>query len=276
MKKLILRNRVVETKLPAFVMGIVNATPDSFFDGSRGGKERALSLIDEGADLLDIGGESTRPGSEYVSEDEEIKRVVPVIEEVRKYSDIPISVDTRKMTVMKAAFEAGADILNDISALEDDENLASFCAENSVPVILMHKRGIPSDMQKNTDYGRDIFDEVNSYLEERVKFALSAGINEDKIWLDPGIGFGKDVKGNFELIRRCGNLAGGKYPVLMALSRKSCIGAVTGKDVQKRLSGTLTADVLSVLHGASMIRVHDVKEAVDSLKVLSAVEFGAF
>lgn len=276
MKKLNLRNRTVETKLPAFVMGIVNATPDSFFDKSRGDAERALRLIDDGADLLDIGGESTRPGSEYVSAEEEIRRVVPVVEEIRKYSDIPISIDTRKFDVMKAAFEAGADILNDISALEDDERLASFCANENLPVILMHKRGIPSNMQKNTDYGKNVFDEVNSYLEKRAEFALASGIKSDKIWLDPGVGFGKDVKGNFELIRRCGELGGGKYQVLMALSRKSCIGAVTGREVQERLSGTLTADVLSVLHGASMIRVHDVKEAVDSLKIISAVEFGAF
>lgn len=275
MKKLNLRNRTVETKLPAFVMGIVNATPDSFFDKSRGDAERALRLIDDGADLLDIGGESTRPGSEYVSAEEEIRRVVPVVEEIRKHSDIPISIDTRKFDVMKAAFEAGADILNDISALEDDERLASFCANENLPVILMHKRGIPSNMQKNTNYGKNVFDEVNSYLEKRAEFALASGIKPDKIWLDPGVGFGKDVKGNFELIRRCGELGGGKYPVLMALSRKSCIGAVTGREVQERLSGTLTADVLSVLHGASMVRVHDVKETVDSLKIISAVEFGS-
>ncbi len=273
MKKLILRNKTVETNLPAFVMGIVNATPDSFFDKSRGGAENALRLIDEGADILDIGGESTRPGSDYVPAEEEIKRVVPVIEAVRKHSDIPISVDTRKFSVMKAAFEAGADILNDISALEDDENLAPFCAKENLPVILMHKRGIPTNMQSNTSYS-DIFSEVENYLKSRVDFALKAGIKDDKIWLDPGVGFGKDVKGNFELIRRAGSLLGGKYPVLMALSRKSFIGAVTGREVHERLSGTLTADVLSVLHGASMIRVHDVKEAVDSLKILSAVEFG--
>lgn len=275
MKKLNLRSRTAETKLPAFVMGIVNATPDSFFDKSRGGAERALRLIDDGADFLDIGGESTRPGSEYVSAEEEIRRVVPIINEIRKHSDIPISIDTRKFDVMKAAFEAGADILNDISALEDDEMLASFCAKENLPVVLMHKRGIPSNMQKNTNYGKDVFDEVNSYLEKRAEFALASGIKPDKIWLDPGIGFGKDVKGNFELIRRCGELCGGKYPVLMALSRKSCIGAVTGREVQERLSGTLTADVLSVLHGASMVRVHDVKETVDSLKIISAVEFGS-
>ncbi len=273
MKKLVLRDKTVETNLPAFVMGIVNATPDSFFDKSRGGAENALRLIDEGADVLDIGGESTRPGSDYVPAEEEIRRVVPVIEAVRKHSDIPISVDTRKFSVMKAAFEAGADILNDISALEDDENLAPFCAKENLPVILMHKRGIPTNMQANTSYS-DIFSEVENYLKSRVDFAMKAGIKDDKIWLDPGVGFGKDVKGNFELIRRAGSLLGGKYPVLMALSRKSCIGAVTGREVQERLSGTLTADILSVLHGASMIRVHDVKEAVDSLKILSAVEFG--
>ena len=267
MKTLNLKNRAVSTKLPAFVMGIVNATPDSFFDKSRGGVEDALRLVDEGADLLDIGGESTRPGSEYVSAEEEIRRVIPVIEGVRKVSDIPISVDTRKFEVMKAAFEAGADILNDISALEDDVRLAPFCAEVKIPVILMHKRGNPSTMQKNTVY-ENVFDEVNEYLNARVDFALNAGIEAAKIWLDPGIGFGKNVNDNFELMRRCGEFLDGKYPVLMALSRKTCIGEVTGRDVQGRLSGTLTADILSVLRGASMIRVHDVKEAVDSLKIL--------
>ena len=270
MKTLNLKNRTITTELPAFVMGIVNATPDSFFDKSRGGVENALRLIDEGASLLDIGGESTRPGSEYVSAEEEIRRVVPVIEGVRRVSDIPISVDTRKFEVMKAAFDAGADILNDISALEDDEKLAPFCAEAKIPVILMHKRGNPGTMQKNTVYA-NVFDEVNEYLEDRVKFALEAGIAAEKIWLDPGIGFGKDVDGNFELIRRCGELCGGKYPVLMALSRKSCIGAVTGREVADRLSGTLAADLLSVQLGASMIRVHDVKEHVDILKILGEV-----
>lgn len=269
MKTLKLKNRNVTTNLPAFVMGIVNATPDSFFDKSRGGVADALRLIDEGADLLDIGGESTRPGSEYVGADEEIRRVIPVIEGIRKISDIPISVDTRKFEVMKAAFEVGADILNDISALEDDGRLALFCAETKIPVILMHKRGNPSTMQKNTVY-ENVFDEVNEYLKARVKFAIDAGIEDEKIWLDPGIGFGKNVTDNFELMKRCGEFCGGKFPVLMALSRKTCIGEVTGRDVGGRLSGTLTADILSVLCGASMIRVHDVKEAVDSMKILAA------
>ncbi|MBR4321118.1 dihydropteroate synthase [Treponema sp.] len=269
MKTLNLKNRAVTTGLPAFVMGIVNATPDSFFDKSRGGLDEALRLIDEGADILDIGGESTRPGSKYVEAEEEIRRVIGVIEGVRKVSDIPISVDTRKFEVMKAAFDAGADILNDISALEDDVRLAPFCAEAGIPVILMHKRGNPSTMQKNTVY-ENVFDEVNCYLKSRVDFALKEGIAFEKIWLDPGIGFGKNVADNFELMRRCGELLGGKYPVLMALSRKSCIGEVTGRPVEERLSGTLVADLLSVLVGASMIRVHDVSAAVDSLKILSA------
>lgn len=271
MKSLVLRDRTVTTELPAFVMGIVNATPDSFFDKSRGGVEEALRLIEEGASLLDIGGESTRPGSEYVSEEEEIRRILPVIEGIRRVSDIPLSVDTRKYNVMKAAFEAGADILNDISALEDDDRLASFCAETKIPVILMHKRGNPGTMQNNTVYN-NIFDEVNDYLVKRADCALKAGIDAEKIWLDPGIGFGKDVKGNFELIRRCGELADGKYPVLMALSRKTCIGEVTGRPVAERLYGTLAADIISVQQGASMIRVHDVAAAVDTMKVMAAVK----
>ncbi|MCR5123806.1 MAG: dihydropteroate synthase [Treponema sp.] len=264
-----LADRFIETELPAFVMGIVNANGDSFWKESRGGLERAMSLISDGADILDIGGESTRPGSEYVDADEEIRRVLPVIEAIRKESDIPISVDTRKYEVMKAAFDAGADILNDISALEDDERLASFAAEKKIPVILMHKRGIPTDMQSNTAYS-NVLSDVGKYLSDRAEYALSKGIEPRKIIVDPGVGFGKDTKGNFALIKGCGKLCGGKYPVLMALSRKSCIGNVTGREVQDRLTGTITADILSVMSGAFMLRVHDVKETVDSLKILKA------
>ena len=264
-----LADRFIETELPAFVMGIVNTNGDSFWKESRGGLERAMSLISDGADILDIGGESTRPGSEYVDADEEIRRVVPVIEAIRKESDIPISVDTRKYEVMKAAFDAGADILNDISALEDDERLSSFAAEKKIPVILMHKRGIPTDMQSNTAYS-NVLSDVGKYLSERAEYAISKGIEPRKIIVDPGVGFGKDTKGNFALIKGCGKLCGGKYPVLMALSRKSCIGNVTGREVQDRLSGTITADILSVMSGAFMLRVYDVKETVDSLKILKA------
>ena len=156
MLSLFLKDKKITTTLPAFVMGIVNATPDSFWEQSRGGIERALKLIEDGADILDLGAESSRPGSEYVSKEEEIKRLIPLIEQIRKVSDIPISVDTRKKEVMKAAFEAGADILNDISALEDDEEMATFCASVDIPVILMHKRGNPSTMQNHTQYDKFI------------------------------------------------------------------------------------------------------------------------
>lgn len=269
-KEFSLAQRKIFTELPAFVMGILNATPDSFFDESRGGIERAFKLIEEGADIIDIGGESSRPGSSYLSEEDELQRIIPVIQEIRKHSEIPISVDTRKCNVMKAAFDAGADILNDISALEDDLKLAEFCAKEKIPVILMHKRGIPSQMQKNTEY-KNIFDEVNSYLKERVKFALENGIAKNKIILDPGIGFGKNLAGNLELIKNCGKFLNGEYPVLMALSRKSCIGEITGREVGERLTGTITANLISVINGASFVRVHDVKETVDSLKVLAAL-----
>lgn len=270
MVELELHDRKISTELPAFVMGIVNANNDSFWEKSRGNAEKAFALIKEGADIIDVGGESTRPGSEYVPEDEEIRRVVPVIQAIRRESDIPISVDTRKKNVMKAAFEAGADILNDISALEDDSEMAEFCASVKIPVILMHKRGIPSEMQKNTDYS-NVFEEVNSYLLERAAFAESMGISPEKIIVDPGVGFGKDLNGNLSLIKNIGRLCSGKYKILMALSRKTCIGQMTGRDVQERLAGTLAADLISVMKGAELVRVHDVKETVDTLKVLGYI-----
>ena len=231
MVELKLSNRTISTELPALVMGIVNATKDSFWEGSRGGAEEALRMADEGADIIDVGGESTRPGSEYV---------------------------------------AGADILNDISALEDDSEMAAFCAEKEIPVILMHKRGIPSEMQSNTDY-KDIFNEVNNYLLERCEFAEKAGIPAEKIIVDPGIGFGKNLDGNAALIKHIGELCGKKYKILMALSRKSCIGQITGREIPDRLAGTLAADLISVMYGAQLVRVHDVKETVDTLKVLGYI-----
>jgi dihydropteroate synthase len=268
MKTLVLRDRTVTTQNPAFVMGIVNATPDSFYSGSRGGGDLALQLIDDGADVLDIGGESSRPGAEYVGADEEIKRIIPVLRAVRRHSQIPVSVDTRKKAVMEAALNEGADILNDISALEDDRELAPFAAAAGIPVILMHKRGIPAIMQKNTSYG-DVFAEVSGYLDARASYALSQGIAPEKIIVDPGIGFGKDLAANTELIRSCGKLCGGKYNVLMALSRKTCIGEMTGRKTEDRLAGTLAADIVSVLNGAFMVRVHDAAAAADTMKVLA-------
>ena len=273
MKTLSLLKKTISTELPAFVMGIVNATPDSFYEKSRGGIDAALKMIDEGADILDIGGESTRPFSSYVDEDEEISRVIPLIKKIRAYSDIPISVDTRKSAVMKIAFNEGADILNDVSALNDDEKTVELCARFGFPVILMHMNGNPGVMQKKENIAcDDVFEKVNEYLEERARFAIQNGIKSEKIIVDPGIGFGKNIAADFSLVKNCGKLCEGKYPVLIGLSRKSCIGGVTDRSVEERLAGTICANALAVLNGASIIRVHDVKEARDSLLILNAIE----
>ena len=269
MAELFLRDRKLVSRFPSFVMGIVNCTPDSFYEKSRGGSELAFRLIDEGAEILDVGGESTRPGSSYVDEEEEIRRIVPVIEEIRKKSSIPVSVDTRKKRVMEAAFNAGADILNDISALEDDEEMASFAREKDIPVILMHKRGTPATMQSDLSYA-DIIGEVGSYLKERALYAESCGIKREKIILDPGIGFSKDRKQNLLLIEKASVLAGGMYPVLIGLSDKTFIGEITGKDALHRGAGTVAADIAACLYGAEILRVHDVSSCVDSLAVLES------
>lgn len=282
--KISLATRNLETQKSAFVMGIINATPDSFFEKSRISQslnetiENSLKMIEDGADILDIGGESTRPGSEYIGENEEIDRVLPILEGIRKFDkNIAISIDTRKTNVIKTCVNSGADILNDISALEDGENIAEFVSESKIPVILMHKRGIPFTMQKNTKYA-DVLKEVSEYLCERADFAFSKGISPEKIIFDLGIGFGKDLSSNLDLIANCNffktcwkHHQKDGTPILMALSRKTCIGELTGKTVDQRLSGSLSANIFSVMKGASILRVHDVKETVDAIKVLTAL-----
>ena len=271
MKTLELADRKIETSNDAFVMGIVNCTNDSFYVKSRMTANDALKLIDEGADILDIGGESTRPGSKYIGEEEELKRIIPVIKEIRKYSSIPISVDTRKKNVMEQALDAGADILNDISAMEDDNRMVELAADRKIPVILMHKRSTPKDMQskENTAY-RDVFAEVNAYLKERVNVCLENGIKQNKIIVDPGIGFAKNLEQNKILVSRCGELLDGKYPVLMGLSRKSFLGEITGKKTKELLAATLTANLISFQNGATFFRVHDVSSCVDTLAVIKS------
>ena len=282
--KISLATRNLETEKSAFVMGIINATPDSFFEKSRISQslnetiENSLKMIEDGADILDIGGESTRPGSEYIGENEEIDRVLPILEGIRKFDkNIAISIDTRKTKVIKTCVNSGADILNDISALEDGENIAEFVSESKIPVILMHKKGIPFTMQKNTKYA-DVIKEVSEYLCERADFAFSKGISPEKIIFDLGIGFGKDLSSNLDLIANCNFFKTcWKYhqkdgtPILMALSRKTCIGELTGKPVDQRLFGSLSANIFSVMKGTSILRVHDVKETVDAIKVLTAL-----
>lgn len=264
-------NRIVTTDKPVFVMGILNVNNDSFWKESRGNSlekalEMALKMVEDGADIIDIGGESTRPGAEYISAEEEIKRIIPVIKEIRKKSSVVISCDTRKKAVFKAAFDEGADILNDISALEDDRELASYCGLVDCPVILMHKKGIPLTMQENTGMSYPV-ETVKNYLENAAENAVKSGIKKEKIIIDPGIGFGKSFRDNVVLIKGTDKLAETGYPLLMALSRKTVIGDILKCDVQDRLWGTMAANLVSVLRGASYIRVHDVKEHVDFIKV---------
>lgn len=265
-----LKDRTISTERNAFVAGIVNVNNDSFWKGSRGGFSLAKRLILEKADILDIGAESSRPGSKYISEKDELKALIPLIRKIRKFSDIPISVDTRKKNVFEACMQEGADILNDISALEDDSQMARYAGNEKIPVILMHKRKNPDIMQKYTEY-EDVFKEVEDYLYSRIQYAVENGIDEDKIIIDPGIGFAKDLHANLVLIKNCGRLCSGKYPLMMALSRKSFLGLLTGKTVDKRLIGTVSANLYSVINGAKFVRVHDVKEAVDSLDVLKGI-----
>jgi dihydropteroate synthase len=271
--------RIIESDLPALIMGILNATPDSFWEGSRTpdasdperGAERALALRAEGSDVIDIGGESTRPGSSYVGEEEELSRVIPLIKAIRKRSDVPISVDTRKSRVLEAALGEGADILNDVSALEDDPAMAALAARAGIPVILMHRRGTPDSMQKNPWYG-DPVREVTEELIARARYAQERGIARERIILDPGIGFGKRPADNVVLIAGLAEIVRAGYPVLMALSRKSCIGEMTGRETRDRLPGTLAANLLAVQRGAFMLRVHDVGETRDMLRVLKEIE----
>lgn len=265
-----LKDRTISTERNAFVAGIVNVNNDSLWKGSRGGFSLAKRLILEKADILDIGAESSRPGSKYISEKDELKALIPLIRKIRKFSDIPISVDTRKKKVFEACMQEGADILNDISALEDDSQMARYAGNEKIPVILMHKRKNPDIMQKYTEY-EDVFKEVEDYLYSRIQYAVENGIDEDKIIIDPGIGFAKDLHANLVLIKNCGRLCSGKYPLMMALSRKSFLGLLTGKTVDKRLAGTVSANLYSVINGAKFVRVHDVKEAVDSLDVLKGI-----
>ncbi len=263
---------LLRTRKP-LVMGIINCTPDSFYEGSRKGLvEEALAsarqMIEDGVHILDIGGESSRPGSSYVSAEEELLRVIPVIKSIREEFSIPISIDTRKKLVAQEAFNCGVDIINDISALQDDLDLAFFAAENNIPVILMHMKGNPENMQNNPYYN-DVVQSVSDDLAKVVEFALSAGIKRENIILDPGIGFGKRREDNINLLKGIKKLKEANYPLLIGLSRKRFIGEITGREVSGRLAGTLGANAFALIEGADILRVHDVRETVDLAAVLS-------
>lgn len=245
-----------------WIMGILNVTPDSFSDGGlyldkEKAIEHGMQLIEEGADILDVGGESTRPGSDAIPVEEEIRRIIPVITEIRKKSDALISVDTTKSEVSRRALDAGADILNDISALRLDPEVVTLAAERKVPVILMHMKGTPKTMQVNPAYD-NLLREIKSFFEERVETARSLGIQKEKIIIDPGIGFGKGLHDNLCLIRNLHFLEELDLPVLLGVSRKAFIGQILDLPPEERIEGTIASALLSILNGAHILRVHDV------------------
>lgn len=257
------------------VMGIVNVTPDSFSDGGKFSStdlavEHALKLIAEGADILDIGGESTRPGAAVVSLDEELKRVIPVIEALSRTCNVPISIDTYKPEVMRQAIAAGADIVNDVRALQEP-NALEIVAQSNVGVCLMHMQGMPQTMQLEPHYV-DVVSEVKQFLVDRMNAALAHGIVESRILLDPGFGFGKTRAHNIALIQHLDDLNVIGLPLLVGLSRKSVLGSITGADEGQRLYASIAASVISAMKGAKILRVHDVKATVDALKVVTAIQ----
>lgn len=256
-------------------MGILNVTPDSFFDGGKylnreDAIKRALEMVEEGADIIDVGGESTRPYSEPVSTDEELKRVIPVIEGIRSRSDVFISIDTYKARVAEEAVYAGADIVNDISGFKFDRDMAYTVARLGVYGVIMHIKGTPRNMQVNPYY-EDVISEIKEYFNERIEFALSVGIEREKIIIDPGIGFGKRVKDNLKIIKELKTFKEFGLPVLIGTSMKSFIGHVTSSEVHDRVEGTLASIAISIWNGADILRVHDVKKTVKVLKLVHAI-----
>lgn len=256
------------------VMGIVNVTPDSFSDGGQYAQTaqavaHALSLVAQGADILDIGGESTRPNATPVSLQEELDRVIPVIEALVGQINIPISIDTYKPAVMQAAIAAGASIVNDVRALQEP-GAVEVAAASDVAVCLMHMQGTPQTMQVNPHYA-DVTAEVTAFLLQRVKVCEQAGIDKHRIMLDPGFGFGKTRAHNISLIQQLDTLVALGFPLLVGLSRKSVLGQVTGNDVDARVHASVAAAVVAAMKGAHIVRVHDVKATVEALKVVQAV-----
>ena len=257
------------------VMGVLNVTPDSFSDAGQyadfdSAVARGLAMAEEGADIIDVGGESTRPGADPVKEDEEIERVAPVIKELATKLAIPISIDTYKSGVAGAALEAGAALINDISGMAFDSGMAPLVAKAGVPVALMHIKGKPKDMQTDPVYD-SLMSEISGYLRDKARAAIDAGVAPEKVIIDPGIGFGKTVEHNLEIIRRVIEFKSLGYPVLIGPSRKSFIGKILGLEPDQRLEGTAAAIAACVAGGASIVRVHDVKEMVRVVRVADAV-----
>ncbi len=261
-----------------YVMGVLNVTPDSFSDGGlyfqkEKAVEHGLRLAQDGADIIDVGGESTRPFSEEVSLQEELDRVVPVVEALSGVVQVPISIDTCKAEVARQALKAGASIINDISALRFDPDIIAVAAKAGVPVILMHMQGTPGDMQKNPFY-QNLIPEILNFLRQAMDRAVSGGIKEDIIIVDPGIGFGKTVEHNLEIIKELSQFRVLGRPVLLGASNKSFIGHLLNKEPHERDTGTMASIAAGVLNGADIVRVHNVKKAVETVRIVDAIKTG--
>jgi dihydropteroate synthase len=271
------RNFSFDFSQKTFIMGILNVTPDSFSDGGQyfdaaSAIRRAVQMVADGADIIDIGGESTRPGSEPVGREEELRRTIPVIQSLAKDIKVPISIDTCKAEVAKKALDAGASMVNDISGLRFDPGLKKVVAEYNVPVVIMHIKGTPRDMQKNPVY-EALLPEISDYFREEIEIAGEAGIPEDRMIIDPGIGFGKTFAHNLEIIHRLQELTLHEKPLLIGPSRKAFIGKILG-DARpgERVEGTAAAVAVSIMNGANIVRVHDVKEMSRVAKVADAIK----
>ena len=263
----------------SYLFGVINVTPDSFSDGGRylepsAAVAQGIQLVKAGADALDIGGESTRPRSEPVSEAEELDRVLPVIEALADAVDVPLSIDTYKASVARAAVEAGASIINDVGGFSLDSGMPAAVAETGALVIIGHLRGRPASMQDSIAFA-DVVAEVSDELRASVRLAIQAGVKADRIWLDPGIGFGKTAEQSLELIKATGRIRERVgYPVMIGPSRKSCIGAVTGLPAEERLAGTAAASAVAIALGADALRLHDIEELAGGMRVADAIVRG--
>jgi dihydropteroate synthase len=258
-------NKTLDLSLRPHIMGILNVTPDSFSDGGRFLKfeqavDQGMRMTDEGADIIDVGGESTRPGSDPITLDEELSRVIPVIQSLTQKTNIPVSIDTYKAEVARRALDAGAQMINDISALRFDPSLKEVASESEVPLVLMHILGTPKEMQKDPSY-RDVITEITDYLKESIKMAENAGIEKKKLIIDPGIGFGKRLEDNLNILKNLKRFSILGCPILVGCSRKSFIGNILNLTVEERLEGSLAALALAVVNGANIVRVHDVRES---------------
>ncbi len=258
-------------------MGIVNVTPDSFSDGGlfldpEVATAHGRELGAEGADILDVGGESTRPGAEAVGAAEELERTLPVVEALagRSGPGVPVSIDTSKAAVAAAALDAGATIVNDVTALRGDPEMAALCADRGCELVLMHMLGTPRTMQDEPRYD-DVVDDVKAFLVVRIGAAVDAGVDEQRIWIDPGIGFGKTVEHNLALLRRLGEFEALGRPIVVGTSRKSFLGSLTGRDVEARIGGTVASNVLAIAAGADVVRVHDVAATREAIEVAEVV-----